>query len=399
MTSLLDSTAHFNERCTRLGLTPAFVTALGNAGVTCLSRLAFVVGQPGQAIQNADVDNFLQRALGRAGTIAESSSLKRLTFEAHTYLVATLRQQVDHTEDSQPRKVAFAERTQRMEALRTDLRGVEISGELEPSHGLLDRACAIFDNNSVKWLEPSVCVSRSMEVQGTTKSRELTLEKGSLVLKQEDKLTCSTDSEIKLHYAFTRRAVALAFARVLSFQQHCAWETFLFESLHREVPPGYARANLSQVVSCDKAAWARLATLNTPVREAADGSFPLGEGLLNLRTDPAISLYLAPLAKPVQASSSASTFRPAPYQPSGNRPQGGKGKGKSGGKSKAPPMPAEFRGKYHKTGSNEPICFAYNTGSGCPHSTTVKAGERCPKGLHVCAEPKCQQPHPLTQHK
>eukprot|EP00435_Cladocopium_sp_Y103_P028597 s2289_g7.t1 len=217
MTSLLDSTAHFNERCTRLGLTPAFVTALGSAGVTCLSRLAFVVGQPGQAIQNTDVDNFLQRALGRAGTIAESSSLKRLTFEAHTYLFATLRQQVDHTEDSQPRKVAFAERTQRMEALRTDLRGVEISGELEPSHGLLDRACAM-------------------------------------------------------------RAVALAFARVMSFQQHCAWETFLFESLHREVPPGYARANLSQVVSCDKAAWARLATLNTPVREAADGSFPLGEG-------------------------------------------------------------------------------------------------------------------------
>eukprot|EP00435_Cladocopium_sp_Y103_P067691 s116_g30.t1 len=125
MTSLLDSTAHFSERCTRLGLTPAFVAALGTAGVNCLSRLAFAVGQPGQPIQNAEVDAFLQRALGRAGTLAESSSLKRLTFEAHTYLVATLRQQVDHTEDTQPRKVAYAERTQRMEALRADLRGVD----------------------------------------------------------------------------------------------------------------------------------------------------------------------------------------------------------------------------------------------------------------------------------
>eukprot|EP00435_Cladocopium_sp_Y103_P040587 s4530_g11.t1 len=136
MTSLLDSTAHFSERCTRLGLTPAFVAALGVAGVNCLSRLAFAVGQPGQPIQNAEVDAFLQRALGRAGTLAESSSLKRLTFE---YLAATLRQQVDHPEDSQPRKVAYAERTQRVEALRADLRGVEISGALEPSHGLLDK--------------------------------------------------------------------------------------------------------------------------------------------------------------------------------------------------------------------------------------------------------------------
>eukprot|EP00435_Cladocopium_sp_Y103_P066865 s116_g29.t1 len=238
-----------------------------------------------------------------------------------------------------------------------------------------------------------------MEVQGTSKSRELTLEKGSLVLKNDDKMVCSTDSEIKLHYAFTRRAVALAFARIMTFQQHSAWETFLFESLHREVPPGYAKANLSQVVSCDKAAWARLATLNVAVREAADGTFPLGEGLLNLRTDPAISLYLAPLAKPVHTTSTSSTQRPGPYQPPAHRPQGGKGKGKSGGKSKAPPMPAELRGKYHKTASNEPICFAFNTASGCSHSSTTKPGERCPKGLHVCAEPKCQQPHSLVQHQ
>ena len=34
------------------------------------------------------------------------------------------------------------------------------------------------------------------------------LEKGSLILKNDDKMTCSTDSEIKLHYAFSRRAVA-----------------------------------------------------------------------------------------------------------------------------------------------------------------------------------------------
>ena len=397
MTSLLDSSAHFDERCQKLGMGPPFVAALAAAQVDNLSKLAFVIGQAGQPIQNQDVTDFLGRALGRVPTLAETSALKRLGFEAHTYLVATLRQQIDQGDDTQPRKVAFAERTQRMERLRQGLRGIEIAGELEPSHGLLDKCCAMFDSNCVKWLEPSVCVSRSMEVQGTPKSRELTLEKGSLILKNDDKMTCSTDSEIKLHYAFSRRAVALAFARVMTFQQHSAWVNFLFESLHREVPPGYSKASLSQVMSCDKAAWARLATLNITTREAADGSFPLGEALLGLKGDPAIALYLAPLAKPLQHSS-GSTTRPAPYAATGPRRQSGKGKGKSS-KGKTPPMPQELRGKYHKTASNEPICFAFNTSSGCSHSGTVKPGDRCPKGLHVCAEPKCQQPHPLSQHK
>ena len=122
----------------------------------------------------------------------------------------------------------------------------------------------------------------------------------------------------------------------------------------------YNRANLPQVVSCDKAAWARLATLNVTTREAADGSFPLGIALLNLKGDPAIALRLAPLAKSVQTSTSAPS-RPAPYHPQPPRQQPGRGKGKSGGKGKSPPMPLELRGKYHKTAANEPICFAFNT--------------------------------------
>ena len=183
----------------------------------------------------------------------------------------------------------------------------------------------------------------------------------------------------------------------MTFQQHSAWETFLFESLHREVPPGYAKAGLPQVVSCDKAAWARLATQNVAVREDANGNFPLGEALLALRNDPSIALYLAPLAKPVASPAASASHRPGPYTP--HTPKAPKGRGKGGGKTKSLPMPAELRGKYHKTASNEPICFAFNTSAGCAHSASVKPGERCPKGMHVCAEPKCQQNHSLQQHR
>ena len=88
-------------------------------------------------------------------------------------------------------------------------------------------------------------MSRAAEVLGTSKNKELILESGSLVLKEPDKLVASTDSEIKVYYAFVRRALALTFARVMSFEQHGLWEAFLFESLHRDPPPGYNRPSLA----------------------------------------------------------------------------------------------------------------------------------------------------------
>ena len=214
MTSVIDSEAQFNTRLLELGLPAQTVTAIQNHGVRTLSQLAFAVGQPGQPLVDGTINNFLTAALTRAGTLAETTGLKRAAFEAQTYLVATLRQNVERPADEQPRKIAYAERTTRMATLRANLAGVAIDGELEPSHGLLDRACALYESNSLKFLDLATCVSRTQEVQGTTKAKELTLEKGSLVLKSgQDSLQCSTDSEIKVHYAMVRRGLACQFAR------------------------------------------------------------------------------------------------------------------------------------------------------------------------------------------
>ena len=121
--------------------------------------------------------------------------MKRLTFEAQTYLIAVLRQGLDQPDDSQPKKIPFAERSTRMEALKRRLSGVSIKGEYEPAHVLLEKACAMFDQNLVKYLEPSVCISRAYEVQGSKQTRELAFEKGSIVLKnQDEKLSTVTNT-------------------------------------------------------------------------------------------------------------------------------------------------------------------------------------------------------------
>lgn len=280
MASLVDSAAQFDAQILEVGLNNAALTALQGAGVLTLSNLAFAVGQPGQPIATADVTNFLQAAFGRAPTLLETNAIKRVACEAQTYLIATLRQQVEQRDDMEPRKLAYAERTTRMAELQRVLAGVSISGELEPAHILLEKVCNMHEQNVVKYLEPASCISRALEVQGSSKSKEISLERGSLVVKAaDDKLQASTDSEIKLHYAFVRRALAFQFGRVMSFAQHGIWEAFLFEAIHREPPPGYLKATLSQVLQCDRAAWSRLSSTVASVRQAADGTYPLGEQL------------------------------------------------------------------------------------------------------------------------
>ena len=211
MSTLIDSTAHFESRLLELGLTRPVVDAIKVHGVTPLSQLAFAIGQPGQPL--VDATNFLQGALARGPQLNETSAVKRAAFEAQTYLIATLRQNVERGDEA-PHKIAFAERAARLEALRNAVVGISITGEHDPAHCLLDKACQMYETNTLKHLDLASCVSRTLEIQGTTKNRELTFERGSLVWKnQDEKLASSTDSEIKVHYAMIRRGLAFQFAR------------------------------------------------------------------------------------------------------------------------------------------------------------------------------------------
>ena len=401
MSSLIDSKAQFESHLKEAGVAPDLIQSLKRHGVSTLAQLAFAIGQPGQPIVDSQIEQLVQQAHGRAPTLTETGILKRAAFEAQTYLTATLRQAVDKTDDV-PRRIPFAERNTRLEALKTQLGGIGITGEHEPAHSVLDKTCAMYEANSIKYLELSSCISRTNEVQGATKSKELTLEKGSLVLKHgDDKLTSPTDSEIKVHYAMVRRGISFQFAKLMSFAQHAEWETFLFEALHREAPPGYSRPSLAQLLQCDKAAFGRLCSQVTNVRQREDGGYPLGESLLALRHDPLIALYLMPTAKSSSTSApssghatGATTARYQPYNAGGGK---SKGKGKKGQNRSTPPIPAELRGKWHKSPAGEPICYGFNCKSGCSEKN-VKPGGKCSRGLHICAEPRCGAPHSLQDH-
>ena len=284
-----------------------------------------------------------------------------------------------------------------MNAIRAELGGLCIADDYEPSHLLLEKACQIQESNTLKYIDPASCTSRSQEAQGSTKTKELAFEGGTLVIKdKDDKLVAPTSSEIQFLQAMTRRGIAFKFAKLMTYEQHTTWLNFLMQSMQREAPPGYNKPSLHQVMLCDKAAFTRLGASLGAVRHLPDGSYPLGLKLLELRSDPSIALYLAPLAR--AQSSQGPAQRPSPFN-QGPRPnfaanseKKGKGKGKKG---KSPPMPAEFRNKWHRTGSGDPLCFGCNTSKGCDQG---KDGEKCAKGWHLCAEPRCLQPHGLLSH-
>lgn len=119
MSNMIDSEAHFRARASETGLAKPVIDAVVDAGANTLSRLAFAIGQPNQPLVSEEVSSFLRGPLGRE---------------------PSFRQTVEQTDDSAPRKIAQAERNERMQAVRTALGGLSISGELDPAHSLLDRA-------------------------------------------------------------------------------------------------------------------------------------------------------------------------------------------------------------------------------------------------------------------
>ena len=82
-------------------------------------------------------------------------------------LVASLKDMAAPSEGASPKKVGVAERNARMDQLRAQLAGVSLTGQLEPSHALLDMAVQQWETRCLKYIGPEKCHSREDEVQNT----------------------------------------------------------------------------------------------------------------------------------------------------------------------------------------------------------------------------------------
>ena len=395
--ALTDSEPNFRSRASSLGIADAVVDSLCGHGINTLAKYAFSSSYvPGNS-DETPFTNALQAALGRAPTVGELASLRRLYHEAYGLTSAELKSTVERTEDAPIKKLAQPERADRLKRQQARLKGVRIEGKLEPSDRLCDLANAMYEENRLHYIEISKCTSKEQEVlcQSQKDDKHVSVDQsGNVRVKdKENKLDADLSTDMLTRLAFMRRGLALDQSNILDYLEHDRWIERLFDCKVSSQPEGYARISMQQLINADRKLFVTLAELTRAGIQTTAAGRPADNSFKAAMDHPDVLHLLQPLPQ----SSSAGTKRvrdpdePAPSRPS--RPQKGKGRGKgknSPGQSMGSTtikMPAGLEEGQPGTKGNNPICFDYNLG-GC--KLPVFKG-RCKKGLHVCCFKGCFQ--------
>jgi aryl carrier-like protein len=412
MSNLIDSVAVFEQRALQCGLTVAERDALVAAQSDTLAKYAFSCNYAPGAADERPFITMVTVVLGQAPDAVQAGSFRRLFFEAYTLAAADLRQRVDRVEDSQPRKLAAPERAFRYQSQVARLGGLNLVNELEPSDALVDRACQMFEDNRLVYLDWELCTKKSQELRGIKKIPVVQPHASGQIrwTNQEQLLEANLDSELLIRFALQRRGLALDQASLITFGTHDAWVDHLF--FHRmAVPPAnYAKVSLEQLINADKALHAKMATLTRAgIVPTALGLRPLDAALTASMAHASVTFLLMPL--PLTSATNANKRIAADEDAADGSKGKGKGKAKKAkaaekagdkGKSKgkgskdgAPRngMPADLAGMSARDAANNLICFNFNRACGCSNAVS---SNKCSRGMHVCCKPGCGGSHSLT---
>ena len=172
MSLYIDSEANFKSRALAVGIDEAVVNRAVASGIRSLASYAFAsTYQPGS---NDDtplrqlVAPWLELPAGTEPTAAMMSPFRRLYFEANALALSEIKARTEAT-DEVVRHIPLAERSARHAAQQARLGGLDLSGEFECSHGLLDLAQQMWDTNVAAYLPIEKCTRRSDELGGQKK--------------------------------------------------------------------------------------------------------------------------------------------------------------------------------------------------------------------------------------
>eukprot|EP00435_Cladocopium_sp_Y103_P033219 s1997_g8.t1 len=383
--SLVESSAAFTQRCNEVDSSGNLGTALGGQNITTFSGMAFSMGTPQTAPTDQQFDTLARTVFGAAVTLGQTGMLRRLHFEATTLMIASIKQRVDS-------EIPIAEKRHRLEQQADRLGGVDISGELEPSHQLLDLTNSILESGSLVWMAPSRCTKRSDEVQQAIKERpsSVQVENQQLRIAQvPDEFKADCGSEIKLQWCWQRRGIAMDQCKLVSWTVHQAWVQQLFQTMSQQPPPGYQHVTMQQLIRADRELWTLLSQeCKGSLKPNARGDIPLDNKIQTLSKDPRITMFLLPMpavAKSSEATTKKTTTTGSPVQAAAKSGAPSNKKRKTRAEKSRP----EELKKFQLRCEHGPVCWAYNLKTGCENSTSGKPS-RCVKGFHVCAN--CHKP-------
>ena len=380
MTSLLDSQPTFEARLIACGVTDAHRALLVNARITTMARLAWSSNAVPGVGSDADFVSMIERAYQVApGTLEDVSPgalscIRRVWFEAHTVGVAEVRARVERTDESASRRLPVPARAAKLDAHKLRLFGVSITGPILPSHCLIDFVMNMREDEQLKYVDPELCTAREQELTGHKPS--------------STKADMSTEHRVRL--ALQRRSLALDQADLMLYSVSEAYHDFLFSLLSLPVPSDYRAIDIPQILTADRAIWARMnehCAAGISVRP--DGSKPMELALVQARLHPLVTCLISPLQQTTRGPKPKLEIAKKAKSDRGGKSKPKEGKGKAKGKSKSKDgkgrsairMPYDLIGCHSQTADGSKICFDCNLAKGC--SRTVTDG-KCSAGMHVC---------------
>ena len=404
--SILDSEATFTQQAEDAGLTQPWIDALKNNSLATFAKLSFALTSPGTVATDEQINRFLNTMRGGvAPTIAELAAFKRLLFESQTLMMHSFKSTA-RGDDTTPKKLAAPEPEARLELQRDQLRGLDISGPLEPAHSLYDLCAAMIERNEIAYVNPNKCLSRQQELMGSKPEREIQLDatKTSLVVKEQTQGTeINISSDLALYQALQRRTLAMDLTGLVSYEVMRKWIDRLFALYAQSPAPGFQKVAQAQLLRADRQAFVRISEQFVGSLKSFTGpGKPLDPYVRKLDMDMTVTYFMLPIPAG-QSSSSGSgdkvdKDKKRPEAPQGNKPgankfQKGASKGAQKGikGKKRDPVPQSLKGMHSRTPQGDPICFGYNLGS-------CKQGANCLR-KHVCAVPGCYKNHPQTEHQ
>ena len=155
----LDSEAAFASRLVDLGL-GTYRSALQALGWATAGSFAFSCNYtPGGIDETSFVDVVVVPILGSAAHPLKSS-LKRLHFESYTLMLSEMKRKIERVEDDAPRRLPPPEREARRLRQVGELAGLQLSGEYECSHSLIDEAVQMIEDDVIRYISVDECGKR-----------------------------------------------------------------------------------------------------------------------------------------------------------------------------------------------------------------------------------------------
>ena len=379
----LDSVASFKARLVELNLPQGHIDAFEARRVSTFANFAFIAPYQPSSSDEAPFVQALKDVLGvEPGDFLPT--YRRLFYESHAMAVQELRQKLDVRDGQEPRKLAMPERMERLNRLKASLTGLTLDAQLEPSHALVDRIVAMAEEQSIYYVDLSLCTSRESEVNMLKKepALEFTSDGSIRLSKKHPEAAADTTGELRVRLCVQRRALAFQIANIATFVTLDAFIAKLFSLLTKKPISGYRTVSLAQIIAADQALWQKVSQETRGKILTSGDPKPVDKAVSDFMDAAEVTYHLLPVRDHGKADPPIRDPKP-PKKPPKNpdrKPAGGDRD------AKAPKVDIPD-GCVSKNDSNQNICFAFNR-KACP-----VRGFKCRRGLHVCWRKNCFGKH------